>query len=82
MLRMLEGATALELIGDAGDPHRVVADLDFDPGLPGSALKHAVSIRLPHALRRAGGGPVVRNNAPSYLKQSRWQSLPVMIRSG
>ena len=58
---VFECAAAFQVIGDARGPHILVAHLGFDAGLARAPLDHPVSIRLPHALRRAGG-----SHGPEY----------------
>lgn len=55
LLRMFERPVVGQVIGDAGSPHRVVADLGCDAGLFRPPLDHPVRVGLPHPMRRASG---------------------------
>jgi hypothetical protein len=66
-LGVFQSAVAFQIIRYAGGAQGVIADFGFDTRLQCAALDHAVGVRLPHALLRAGGAARGEEQRPSLF---------------
>ena len=80
-LRVLQRALALEVIGDAGRAHRMIADARLDACLARASLNHPVAVLLRHAVRptrKTSGG--AKQRPVLVVRDSRRRDIRIEVR--